>query len=95
MSRIIQGTFSADGDSVDFVANKFTALIGNDSAEDFGSGTVQIKYKQDDQLDWTTDPTSYNATATVTSDDFLLGVRVKLTMTGSTNPDVDYSIKYE
>lgn len=95
MAKTITGTFSADGDSEEFVATRFTIHLGTDSAEDFGSGTVELKSKRDDQLDWTTDSTTYTATDIIKQDADLLGAKFKLTLTGSTSPDIDYSITYE
>ena len=94
MSESIQGNFAADGDSTEFVAKQFTVLLGTDTNEDFGGGTVEVKYKQIDQLDWTTDETTYIATAAFTSIEFVSGMQCKLTLTGATSPNLDYSIVY-
>lgn len=95
MADIITGTFSADGDSVEFIARRFVVYLGTDSAEDFGGGTVEFKSKVHDAFDYTTDATTYTATDIIKQDNGLIGAKFKLTLTGATSPDIDYSILYE
>lgn len=94
MSELITGNFSANGDSEEFVASSFTLLLGTDTNEAFGSGTVEIKYKQNDQLDWSTDPDTYTASTVKTSESYVGGLKCKITLTGATSPNIDYSIRY-
>lgn len=95
MTDVLTGNFSANGDSETFVARKFTVLLGTDTNKTFGGGTVSVKYKQNDQLDWTTDDTTYADATTFTSEEFVGGLKCKLTLSGATTPNIDYSIRYE
>lgn len=95
MGSLITGNFSADGDSEEFVATKFLITLGTDTNDNFNNGTVELKVKLNDQLDWTTDSTTFTSADVFKQDGYLTGARFKLTMTGSTSPNVDYAIKYE
>ena len=87
--------FSANGDSPEFVARKFVIHLGTDTNEAFGGGTVEVKSKGNDQLDWTTDATTYTATDIIKQDADFMGSKFKITLTGATSPNIDYSITYE
>lgn len=95
MSNLIKGTFAADGDTEVFVAKRFTILLGTTSGNDYGSGTVTLYLKQADDFDWTADSTYTTGNNVLTTIDYVGGIKAKLTLSGSTSPDLDYSIKYE
>lgn len=94
MANIISGNFAANGSSDEFTANSITVCLGNDTNANFGGGTISLKVKQDDKLDWTVDST-YTATGTVNTIVYAGGLKAKIELTGATTPNLDYSIKYE
>jgi hypothetical protein len=77
------------------VASKFVIHLGTDTRQNFGGGTVTIKSKRNDQLDWTSDSTTSTATDIIKQDAGFIGARFKLTLSGATSPNIDYSITYE
>lgn len=95
MATLIKGNFSEDGDSEVFVASRFTFCIGSDSGEDYGGGTATIYIKHAEDLGWTEAESYTTGSSVATSVDYVGGVIVKLNLSGSTSPDLDYSVKYE
>lgn len=93
MANRINGTFAANGSTTPVLASKFTALVGSDGGADFGSGTVTIEVSHDGTLYTTAH--SFTEEGVQTSVEYAGGVLVKLTLAGSTSPDLDYSMKYE
>lgn len=93
MANIINGTFAADGSTSPVVVRRFTVLAGSDGGTNFGSGTLAVEVSHDGVL-YTT-AYSFTEEGVQTSVDFTGGVLVKLTLSGSTTPDLDYSMKYE
>lgn len=94
MADLKQGNFSADGSTTALPSvSSFTVLAGSDGGSNFGGGTLTIEVSHDDQ----TYTTAYSFTeeGVQTSVDYVGGVWLKLTLSGSTTPDLDYSIKYE
>ena len=94
MGQLTSGNFSANGSSDVIVASSFTLLLGNETNNSFGGGTVSILVKQDGKNDWTTDST-YTTGTVKSSIDFVGGLQVKLSMAGSTTPNLDYTIIHE
>lgn len=90
---MISGNFGADGNSEEFVASNITFCLGTDTNANFGGGAVSLKVKQDDQLDWTVDSTLTAGVSTTIA--YTGGLKCKIEMSGSTSPNIDYSIKYE
>ena len=95
MATIITGNFGANGDSEEFVASNFVIHLGTDTNSTFGGGTVTIKSKRNDQLDWTSDSTTYTSMDIIKPNSDFMGAKFKLTLSGSTSPNLDYSITYE
>lgn len=97
MANLVQGTFSADGSTVTAVAKKFTILAGSDGGTgygtNFGGGTLNVECSHDGTRFTTVD--SFTAEGAKTSIEYVGGCVLKLTLTGSTSPDLFYSIKYE
>lgn len=94
MAKIMIGNFDSDGASEVFTASKFTILLGNETNEDFGGGTVSVQVRQSQKVDWTTNST-YTSKEVLTSIEYTGGLRVRLVLEGATNPNLDYTIKYE
>lgn len=90
----ITGNFAADGSSADIKTSKFTILLGHttDTDNNFGGGTVTL-YVSHDGVNFTADST-YTAEDVITSVEYVSGVVMRLTLAGSTSPDLDYSISY-
>lgn len=94
MAKVEKGNFAANGDSVIVVASRATFLVGNSSASDFGSGSVTVEAEYGDSGEFTTIYT-FTEEGSTTTEEFVGGIRFKLTLTGSTSPDLDYTIAYE
>lgn len=94
MPDILRGTFVADGDSAALhPVSRFTVLAGSDGGTDFGGGTLSIEVSYDGVLYTTAH--SFTEEGVKTSNEYVPGVYLKLTLSGATSPDLDYSIKYE
>ena len=91
----ITGNFSADGSSEEFVADRFLILLGTDTNANFGGGTVSVKLKKNDQLDWTADSKTYTSMDAIKQDGDFMGAKIKLQLSGSTSPNLDYTITYD
>lgn len=94
MAETITGNFAANGDSDEFVFDRATFLLGTVTNGNFGGGTVTFYVRHNDQLDWTADST-YTASGTKTTEEIAGGMRGKLTLSGATSPNLDYTIKYD
>jgi hypothetical protein len=90
----VKGNFAANGDSVDFDSPKITVLLGHTtgSKNDFGGGTVTL-YVSYNSVDWTAVDT-YTAETAFTTVEYNGGARFKLTLSGSTSPDLSYVVVY-
>lgn len=95
MGQMITGNFSADGSSEEFVADRFLILLGTDTNADFGGGTVSVKFKKNDQLDWTADGTTYTSMDAIKQDAAFMGAKIKIELEGATSPNLDYTITYD
>lgn len=93
MSNRITKTFAADGSTEEFVASAATFLIGADTATNFGGGSILIEASHDG-VNWTTQDTITEETVRVT-EEYAGGLRYKLTLSGSTSPDLFVSIVYK
>jgi len=94
MSKVVKGNLSADGDSEIVVCTQATILVGNSSAGTFGGGTVTIEAEYGDEDKFTTIH-SFTEEGSQTTNDFVSGVRLKLTLAGASSPDLDYTIAYK
>lgn len=93
MAKTIKGNFADNGVSETVLASKFTALVGSDVANDFGGGTATIEVSHDG-VEFTT-LGSLTEEGSFNSETLAGGLLVKLTLSGATSPDLNYSIKYE
>lgn len=93
MAKRINGTLAANGETDAVLASKFTVLAGSDGGTNFGGGTLSVEVSHDGET-YTTD-TAITEEGAFTSIAYTGGVLVKLVLTGSTTPDLDYSMKYE
>lgn len=92
MQKYINGTFTEDGSSSEIAVKKTaTVFVGSSGGQDFGGGTLEVDVKGPDGLWYSTD----NATAEATILNLEMpnpGV-VRLTLAGSSSPDLDYAIQ--
>ena len=93
MAELVNGNFAADGSTVAVKAGKFTILMGDATATNFGGGTVTAEVSHDGVLFTTAH--SFTEEGVQASVDYTGGVVIKLTLTGSTSPALNYSMKYE
>ena len=89
---LLEGTFSADGSSDEIVFRKATILVGDSDGSDFGSGTVNLEctFKGSNF----TTVHSFTEEGAQTTIEFIGGIKGKLTLVGSTSPDINYQVKY-
>lgn len=91
-NKFISGTFSANGNSSSIeIRERAIAFIGSSGGTSFGSGTVTVQL-QSPTGDWC------NSQQTATSPDVLaidvvIPTTVRLNLSGSTSPDLDYAIQ--
>ena len=93
MAKIIKGTFTDNGSSETFLASKLTVLAGSDGGSNFGGGTLNVEVSHDGVLFTTASALTEESTKTIV--DSVGGLLCKLTLSGATSPDLDYSVKYE
>lgn len=93
MAKIIKGTFTDNGSSETFLASKLTVLAGSDGGADFGGGTLNVEVSHDGTLFTTAASLTEESTKTIV--DSVGGLLYKMTLSGATTPDLDYSVKYE
>ena len=92
MKYSVTGTFAADGNSSSvLVQERALVFVGGDGGLSFGSGTVTIQAKGPDNQ-W------YSLAETITARDvreleLLLPCEVRIKLSGSTAPDLDYAIQ--
>lgn len=94
MAKSFTKTFTADGSTQEFVCDSFTFMMGNDTASNFGGGTITVELSHDGE-NFTTDATSYTAGDIITTAPYTGGVVAKITLSGSTSPNLPISVKYE
>lgn len=88
----IQGTFASDNpSSAIIVQEKGLVFVGSENGQDFGSGTVSVQFRGTDS-EW------YDSGITFTTSGVKnigpeLPVEVRLNLSGSTSPDLDYVIR--
>jgi hypothetical protein len=87
--------FDADGDSIVFKAKSFIISVGDSGAQDYGSGTVTLYTRiLDDTWKPVPDGTFTTGVNIKTSSAGLPAAEYKLTLFGSTDPDLNYTINY-
>ncbi len=91
-NKYISGTFAANGNSSTIeVSRRAIAFIGSSGGTSFGGGTVTVQL-QSPNGDWC----SSQQTATssdVLAIDVVIPTTVRLNLSGSTSPDLDYAIQ--
>jgi hypothetical protein len=92
MTDIISGNFSANGSSdIAKGAKSVRIEVGTDTNENFGGGTLNIKIRSSEDLDWTTVEGMTEAGSKIIEDS-VGSMQLKVELEGSTSPDLDYSI---
>lgn len=91
-NKYISGTLAADGETAGIViVEKGLAFVGGAGGADFGSGTVTVQAKGPDGQ-WYDTQETFSA-SDVKSLSFNLPTEVRLSLSGSTDPDIDYAIQ--
>jgi hypothetical protein len=92
MKNYVSGTFAADGQSTSILcASTALVFVGGAGGTTFGSGTVTVQFKGPDNQ-W------YNSSETMTARDvknitLTVPTEIRLDLSGSTAPDLDYAIQ--
>ena len=99
MANIIKGTFTGNGDSEEFTASEFTFTLGNTASADYGDGTVTVYAKQADEnaytiVDQYTTTSGVSGQVVKSTEKYAGGLKSKLTLSGATDPNLPYTIKY-
>jgi len=90
--KYVSGTFSANGSSSAIeVKERAIAFIGSSGGTTFGSGTVTVELMSPTG-DWCSSQQTSTA-SDVLAIDVVIPTTVRLTLAGSTSPDLDYSIQ--
>lgn len=91
---VIIGNFSADGSSEIVKGAKAVRIdVGTNTNANFGGGTLNIKMRAADTLDWTT-LEGLTTTGSKTILDTVGANQIKVQLEGATSPDLDYSITW-
>jgi hypothetical protein len=91
-NKYVAGTFSADGSSATVTINRGGVIkLGGSGGSNFGSGTITIQVQGADGLYYPS-ATTYTA-ADVVNIEMMEPTRVRLNLSGSTTPDLDYEIQ--
>ena len=92
MSRnYVSGTFAADGDSTSIlVKERATLFVGGDGGLDFGGGDVTAEVKGPDGQWYSLGDVM--TTRDVKGLELLMPGEIRLSLSGATDPDLDYSI---
>ena len=91
-NNYVSGTFTGNAQSSSLVCHDTAVVfVGGAGGVDFGSGTVTVQFKGPDGQ-W------YNSAETITARDVRLlqltmPTEVRLDISGSTTPDLDYAIQ--
>jgi hypothetical protein len=92
---VLSGNFSADGSSEIIKGFQSARIdIGTDTNENFGGGTLNVKVRSSDTVDWTT-VEGFTASASKVIEDSIGSIQLKIELEGATDPDLDYSIVYK
>lgn len=90
--KFVSGTFTDNGDSSQVeVTARAIAFIGSSGGTNFGSGTVTVQLMSPTG-DWCSNQQTATA-SDVLSIDVGIPTVVRLSLTGSTSPDIDYAIQ--
>lgn len=91
-NKYISGNFAADGNSAIIeVSQRAIAFIGTSGGTDFGGGTATIQL-QAPNGDWCSSQQTA-LSSDVLAIDVVIPTTVRLVLSGSTTPDLDYSIQ--
>lgn len=90
--KYVSGTFSADGNSSSVEVNqRAIAFIGSTGGTNFGSGTVTVQL-QAPNGDWCSSQ-QVSTSSDVLAIDVVIPTTIRLALSGSSSPDLDYSIQ--
>ena len=102
--KVLEGTFTADGNSDTFAGRKFTFWLGTEGSAGFDGGTIKLWSRGTDAVKFSGDgisddaytlEASYTSASVVTSIEYTGLSEFYLELDGATSPTLAYKIHVE